>query len=108
MNTTMICLRAGGKAASLRLSIFLFAVVLATSVAVRGQEGNGKSEESILNNLQFRSIGPANMGGRIDDIAVIENNAPIFYVGAATGGVWKTTNTGTTFEPIFDDAGRVR
>ena len=42
------------------------------------------------------------MGGRIDDIAVVESNPSVYYVGAATGGVWKTVNNGTTFEPIFD------
>jgi len=45
------------------------------------------------------------MGGRIDDFAVAEGNPSTFYVGVATGGVWKTTNAGTTFEPIFDDQG---
>jgi photosystem II stability/assembly factor-like uncharacterized protein len=42
------------------------------------------------------------MGGRIDDIAVVESNPSIFYVGFATNGLWKTTNNGTTFQPIFD------
>jgi len=42
------------------------------------------------------------MGGRIDDIACVESNSYICYVGFATGGVWKTTNNGTTFQPIFE------
>jgi len=42
------------------------------------------------------------MGGRIDDIAAVESNPYIYYVGFATGGVWKTTNNGTTFQPIFE------
>jgi photosystem II stability/assembly factor-like uncharacterized protein len=42
------------------------------------------------------------MGGRIDDIAVVESNPYIIYVGFATGGLWKTVNNGTTWEPIFD------
>ena len=46
--------------------------------------------------LEFREIGPAVMGGRIDDFAVVEGNPNIVYVGAASGGVWKTTNNGTT------------
>ena len=50
----------------------------------------------------WRSIGPANMGGRVDDIAVVESNPSIIYVGFATGGIWKTTNNGTTWTPIFD------
>ena len=55
--------------------------------------------------LEFREIGPATMGGRIDDFAVVENNPNIVYVGVASGGVWKTTNNGTTWEPIFDKEG---
>ncbi len=59
--------------------------------------------EAILKPLRFREIGPATMGGRIDDIAVVESNPDIFYVGAASGGVLKTVNGGTTFEPVFDN-----
>jgi len=52
--------------------------------------------EGILDRLAFRSIGPATMGGRIDDLAVLEKRPSTFYVGAATGGLWKTVNNGTT------------
>ncbi|HEX9366457.1 MAG TPA: hypothetical protein VF921_07510, partial [Vicinamibacterales bacterium] len=62
-----------------------------------------KSDDPILRNFTWRSIGPANMGGRIDDIAVVESNPSTYYVGFATGGVWKTTNNGTTFTPVFDE-----
>src|SRR2546421_549490 len=55
--------------------------------------------------LEFREIGPATMGGRIDDFAVVESNPNIVYVGTASGGVLKTTNNGTTWEPIFDKEG---
>ncbi len=60
------------------------------------------SDDPLLKRFVWRSIGPASMGGRIDDFAVVESNPSTFYVGAATGGVWKTTNNGTTWEPIFD------
>ncbi|HXG90665.1 MAG TPA: hypothetical protein VNJ02_20285 [Vicinamibacterales bacterium] len=53
--------------------------------------------------LQFRNIGPASMGGRVDDLAVLESNPAVFYVGTATGGLWKTMNNGTTWEVLFDD-----
>src|SRR5499427_6217601 len=56
-------------------------------------------------NLEFREIGPAVMGGRIDDFAVVESNPNIVYVGTASGGVWKTVNNGTTWEPVFDKEG---
>ncbi len=61
-----------------------------------------QSDDPLLKPFRWRAIGPASMGGRIDDLAVVESNPYIFYIGAATGGVWKTTNNGTTFEPIFD------
>ena len=53
--------------------------------------------------LKFREIGPASPAGRIDDFAVLESNPATFYVATATGGLWKTTNNGTTFEVLFDD-----
>jgi photosystem II stability/assembly factor-like uncharacterized protein len=62
-----------------------------------------KSTDPILKNFTWRSIGPANMGGRIDDIAVVDGNPSTYYVGFATGGLWKTTNNGTTFTPLFDE-----
>lgn len=61
------------------------------------------STADALKGLEFRSIGPALMGGRIDDFAVVEDDPSIFYVGTASGGILKTTNGGTTFEPVFDD-----
>src|SRR5687768_18004052 len=57
--------------------------------------------------LHFRSIGPASMSGRIADLAVYEANPAIYYVGTAHGGVWKTTNNGTTFEAQFQDQGLI-
>ncbi len=60
------------------------------------------SDDPLLRPFRFRSIGPASMGGRIDDIAALENDPSTIYVGFATGGVWKTTNNGTTWQPIFD------
>lgn len=55
-----------------------------------------------LEALAWRSIGPANMSGRVAAIALAPHNAKTFYVGFATGGLWKTTNNGTTFSPVFD------
>jgi len=58
--------------------------------------------KAALENLRWRELGPAIMGGRIDDFAVVESDPRIVYVGTASGGVWKTSNAGTTWEPIFD------
>ena len=62
-----------------------------------------ESDDPVLKRFVWRSIGPAVMGGRVDDIAVDESNPSTFYVGYATGGIWKTVNNGTTWTPIFDD-----
>ena len=56
---------------------------------------------AVLDGMTWREIGPTIMGGRIADLAVVESNPSIFYVGTATGGLWKTTNHGTTFTLTF-------
>jgi hypothetical protein len=58
--------------------------------------------EALFKSLQFRALGPAIMGGRIDDVAVVESNPHIIYVATASGGLWRTSNNGTTWEPLFD------
>ncbi len=58
---------------------------------------------SVVSRLQYREIGPAVMGGRIADLAVVESKPQIFYVGTASGGLWKTENHGDSWTPIFDD-----
>src|SRR5882724_6736787 len=63
------------------------------------------NHDAALKNLKFRNIGPAIMGGRVDDFAVVASDPRIIYVGAAAGGIFKTTNGGTTWEPIFDEVG---
>lgn len=55
--------------------------------------------------LAFRSIGPAVTSGRISDFAVNPNNFSEYYVASSSGGVWKTTNRGVTYQPIFDGEG---
>src|SRR5262245_57542793 len=61
------------------------------------------SEAAPLADLKWRSIGPANMGGRVTDIAGIPGDPYTFYIGAADGGIFKTANGGTTFEALFQD-----
>jgi len=55
--------------------------------------------------LQPRTIGPAVMSGRIVDLAVVETDPSVFYVASSTGGVWKTTTGGVTYDPVFQDEG---
>ena len=61
-----------------------------------------QSDDPMLKPFVWRPIGPANMGGRVDDIAVVESDRSVIYLGFATGGIWKSTNNGTTWMPIFD------
>ncbi|XZE17953.1 VPS10 domain-containing protein [Pirellulaceae bacterium SH449] len=56
----------------------------------------------LLGTFKHRSIGPALMSGRIADIAIDPSNPNVWFVAVGSGGVWKTTNAGTTFTPIFD------
>ena len=62
-------------------------------------------ESSLVSGLKMRSIGPAMMSGRISDLAVNPKNPFEYYITVASGGVWKTSNAGTTYEPIFDSQG---
>ncbi len=60
---------------------------------------------SNFSGLILRNVGPAITSGRVADLAVNPKNPSEYYVAAAAGGVWKTTNAGTTFTPIFDAQG---
>ena len=64
-----------------------------------------QSSDGLLASFRFRSIGPASMGGRIDDIAVSESDPSIIYLGYAVGGVFKSDNNATTFKPVFETYG---
>jgi len=61
-----------------------------------------KLSSSTIEAIEARHIGPATMSGRISAIDAVENDPRILYVGAAGGGVWKSTNGGTKFKAIFD------
>lgn len=68
-------------------------------------DNNQKYTAGTFSGLKFREIGPALTSGRISDFAVNPNNFNEYYVAVASGGVWKTSNAGTTYEPIFDAQG---
>jgi len=89
----------------LRIALSLAALYGALGTAALAGPADQPNPTDKLKNLEFREIGPATMGGRIDDFAVVESNPNIVFVGVASGGVWKTTNNGTTWEPVFDKEG---
>jgi photosystem II stability/assembly factor-like uncharacterized protein len=66
---------------------------------------SSKFTSGLLSGLALRSIGPALTSGRVADIAIDPSDKRTWYVGAASGGVWKSTNGGISFSPIFDGQG---
>jgi len=75
--------------------------------AASGSDENGEESKDLFSpatfaNLKLRSLGPALMSGRVGDLAVDPANPARYFVAVASGGVWKTENAGTTYEPVFD------
>jgi len=75
-------------------------LLLAALVSVTAAQAPLPSE--VVDSLPFRMIGPAVTGGRIHDVEALPNDPSTIYVATASGGVWKSTNKGTTWESIFD------
>lgn len=73
--------------------------------AETSKKEDAKLSAATLGGLNFRSLGPALTSGRVIDLAVHPTDPDTFYVAAAAGGVWKTTNHGVSWTPIFDDQG---
>lgn len=67
------------------------------------KKSKDKFISSTFNGLKFRCIGPALLSGRISDIAVHPTEYSTYYISAASGGVWKTTNAGTSWTPVFEN-----
>ena len=88
---------------------FVLLVLCADSAFAQKSKKKKKQEakkaELNISGLKFRAVGPAFTSGRISDFAVNPNKPYEYYVAVASGGVWKTINNGTTYEPIFDKEG---
>ena len=77
------------------------AMVLAATMA--SSTAHAQVSPDLLSAMTARSIGPAGMSGRIAAIDALVSDPNVVYVGAATGGLWKSVNGGQTWRPIFDD-----
>ena len=83
--------------------LLVLAVIPASIFATSPKKGDSsRLTEKTFAGLAFRSIGPAFMSGRIADIAIDPENTSTWYVAVGSGGVWKTTNAGVTWHPLFD------
>ncbi len=85
------------------LSLFVLLISLFTLPSWAQDADRSDNADAKFSGLAFRSIGPAFMSGRIADIAIHPEDQNLWYVAVGSGGVWKTTNAGVTWTPIFDD-----
>lgn len=81
------------------------AALTAAVIALLPAGASAQVQTSDLEGLRHRSIGPANMSGRLVDVAVVEMDTKVYYLASATGGVWKTTDNGVRFTPVFESEG---
>ena len=80
---------------------FLFTIILSSVISLNAQEITLKGKE-LFGDLEARQIGPALMSGRVSDLAMHPKNNQIIFLGAAGGGIWKSSDGGATFVPVFD------
>lgn len=95
-----------------RLPLLATCLLAITLVAQNTFAQNGRATtksplEEAFSRLEWRSIGPANMGGRIADVEGVPGDPNVVYVASASGGLWKTTNGGVTWKPIFERQGTI-
>ena len=87
----------------LKITLSLIFVFSMTNSFSQKNKKDVKNESSLYSGLKFRSVGPAFMSGRIADIAINPDNENEWYVAVGSGGVWKTVNAGTTWQPLTDN-----
>ncbi len=81
--------------------LMAFPLLLSPSGSWAQEPGTGDH----FQHLPWRQIGPAVFGGRIPDVEAVPDNPAVIYVAGSTGGIFKTTNSGVTWKPVFDEAG---
>ncbi|MGB8508968.1 MAG: hypothetical protein WCD76_11220 [Pyrinomonadaceae bacterium] len=70
-------------------------------------EESAPTEMKAFERLEWRNLGPGNMSGRVADIESVAGNPNVVYVASASGGLWKTTNAGVTWQPVFERQGTI-
>ena len=80
----------------------LTCVAATAFAATAGSKAPAEKPKDVFGHLKFRNLGPAIAGGRVAAVAGVPGNPQIYYVGAAGGGVFKTTDGGLNFKPIFE------
>ena len=84
-----------------RFAMLALLLIPAVLTSATDDEAHWLTAET-LKGLELRGIGPAVSSGRVSDIAVDPEDHSRYFVTVASGGVWRTTNAGTTWEPVFD------
>ncbi len=85
--------------------LLLILMIFSSSIISQEKEEKEPLDEISISGLKWRGIGPALTSGRISDIAVNPDNPFEYYVATSSGGVWKTINSGNTYQPLFDSQG---
>src|SRR5450830_1467413 len=89
----------------LTAAVAVMSLAATMTTVARQAPATDRLTADVLKGLEFRSIGPAISTGRVQDIAIDPKSPSTWYVATAFGGLWKTTNRGTTFAPVFDNGG---
>ena len=87
------------------MTAILAGLLTPSGVAHAQAGGAGRLTSNLLSGIQLRSIGPTLATGRVADIEIDPNDSNVWYVASAFGGLWKTTNRGISFDPVFDEGG---
>lgn len=105
-------MRKQGTKAFTGILLTVFCLLLNAVYLVQAQPNNSQINEKMtvqtaLSGLTWRSVGPANMGGRVSDVEGVPGNPNIVYVATGSGGIFKTTNGGMKWVPIFERQGTI-
>jgi len=87
------------------LKVILVVTGIALCLGLGFSQEKTKLHTDLFNHLQWRQIGPAAFGGRIDDVEAVVENPHIIFIASASGGIFKSEDNGVTWEPVFDEEG---